>query len=293
VGTPAKGRKHLDQAIELYEPSQHRALAIRFGHDVRMSAYCWRALALWLLGYPDGAAADMERALADADDIGHAATSMFALSHVSLAHTFRRDYATAEELAGRLVALGEEKGSLYWKSYGLMLQGWLLAQTGRASEAISVGTAAVVTMRSTGATAYAPWYMSYLATAHAKLGQFDDAWRCITDAIDAAEATGERWCDAEICRAAADVALRAPAPDQVKAGAHLSRALATAREQDATSLELRAATSLAWLRLGQGRHAEVRNLVAPILERFTEGFGTLDLIEAKSLLQTTDSARAF
>jgi predicted ATPase len=291
MGAPAKGRKHLDRTIELYQPSEHRGLATRFGHDVRMTAYCWRALALWLLGYPDGAAIDMECALTDADEIGHAATSMFALSHVSLAHTFRRDYAKAEELASRLVALGEEKGSLYWKSYGSMLQGWLHAQAGRSSEAQHVGADAVATMRSTGATAYAPWYLSYLATAHAKLGQFEDAWRCITEAIDAAEETGERWCDAEVYRIAADVAMMESNPDQVKIVSYLSRALCAAREQGATSLELRAAISLARLREKQGRHVEIGDLLAPILERFTEGFATLDLIDAKSLLQTIDATR--
>jgi predicted ATPase len=217
---------------------------------------------------------------------------MFALSHVSLAHTFRRDHAAAEELANRLVILGEEKGSLYWQSYGRMLQGWLLAEAGRNSEAISVGTAAVAAIRSTGATAYAPWYMSYLAMAHAKLGQFDDAWRCIAEAIGASETTGERWCDAEIDRIAAEIALMEPNPDRVKTDAYLTRALSTAREQKAASLELRAAASVARLRRTQGRHAEACNLLAPILERFTEGFGTLDLIEAKSLLETVDCARA-
>lgn len=291
VGNASEGRPHLDQTIALYDPAQHRALATRFGHDVRMTAYCWRALALWLLGQPDSAAADMERALADAREIEHAATSMFALSHVALAHTFRRDNAKAEELAGRLIALGEDKGSLYWKSYGLMLQGWLHLQAGRASDAISVGTAAVAAMRSTGATAYAPWYLSYLASAYAELGQFDDAWRCITDAMNAAEATGERWCDAEIHRTAADVALMAPAPDQAKIDAYLTTALSTARAQQAASLELRAATGLARLRQTQGKPGEAYDLVAPVLERFTEGFGTPDLIEAQSLLQSLSSSR--
>jgi predicted ATPase/class 3 adenylate cyclase len=291
VGTPSEGREHLDRAIALYEPAEHRALATRFGHDVRMSSYCWRALALWLLGCPDGAAFDMESALADADEIEHAATSMFALSHVALAHTFRRDYAKAEELAGRLVALGEEKGSLYWKSYGLMLQGWLLMQAGRASDAIAVGTAAVAAIRSTGATAYAPWYMSYLANAYAELQQFDDAWRCVGEAIDAAEATGERWCDAEIYRIAADIAQMEPNPDQDKIDAYFNRALLTAREQKAASLELRAAMGLATLRQKQGKCAEARNFVATMLERITEGFGTLDLIEAQNLLQSLSSSR--
>jgi predicted ATPase len=256
-----------------------------------MSSYCWRALALWLLGCPDGAAFDMESALADADEIEHAATSMFALSHVALAHTFRRDYAKAEELAGRLVALGEEKGSLYWKSYGLMLQGWLLMQAGRASDAIAVGTAAVAAIRSTGATAYAPWYMSYLANAYAELQQFDDAWRCVGEAIDAAEATGERWCDAEIYRIAAGIAQMEPNPDQDKIDAYFNRALLTACEQKAASLELRAAMGLATLRQKQGKCAEARNFVAPMLERITEGFGTLDLIEAQNLLQSLSSSR--
>jgi len=291
VGNASEGRPHLDRTIALYDPAEHRALATRFGHDVRMTAYCWRALALWLLGYPDSAAADMERALADAGEIEHAATSMFALSHVSLAHTFRRAPEKADELAGRLVALGEEKSSLYWKSYGMMLQGWLLTQAGSASDAIPVGTAAATAMRSTGATAYAPWYMSYLASAHAKLGQFDDAWRCIADAINASETTGERWCDAEIHRIAADIALMSPNPDQAKIDAYLNRALSTAREQKAASLELRAAISMARLYQKQGQFAEACSLVAPVLQRFTEGFGTPDLIEAKALLQSLSSSR--
>jgi predicted ATPase/class 3 adenylate cyclase len=286
VGSAAAGRSHLDQAIALYEPAEHRPLATKFGHDVRMTAYCWRALALWLLGFPDGAAADMERALADADEIGHAATSMFAFSHVSLAHTFRRDYAKAEELAARLVALAEEKGSLYWKSYGAMLQGWLLVQAGRESEAISIGMAATATIRSTGATAYAPWYMSYLASAYAKLRQFDEAWRCINDAINAAEATGEKWCDAEIYRIAAEIALIEPDRDWAKIDGWFKRALSTAREQKAASLELRAATSTARMLLEQGNQADALNLVAPVLGQFTEGFDSPDLIEARSLLQS-------
>jgi predicted ATPase len=286
VGNLSEGRTHLDQAIALYEPAQHRVLATRFGHDVRMTAFCWRAFALWLLGYPDASAADLQGALDDARDVEHAATSMFALSHVSLAHTFRRDFAAAEALANELVALGNEKGSLYWKSYGRMLQGWLFVHAGRASDAIDIGTAATAAIRSTGATAYAPWYLSYLASAYAKLGRFDEAWRCITDALRASETTGETWCDAEIYRIAADIALTSPVPDQARVDAYLDRALSVAREQRASSLELRAAISLARLWHGRGRGLDASNLLGPMLERFTEGFHTPDLIEANALLKS-------
>jgi hypothetical protein len=83
VGDVTEGRAHLDRAIALYDPSEHRLLATRFGHHIRASALAWRALALWMLGYPEAALADVEHALKDSREIGHAATSMFALSHTA------------------------------------------------------------------------------------------------------------------------------------------------------------------------------------------------------------------
>jgi predicted ATPase len=286
VGDVADGRSHLDRVISLYDPAEHRSLATRFGHDVRMTAYCWRALALWILGYPKAAAVDIEHALKDAREVGHAATSMFALSHASLAHILRRDHAAASALADELVALAEDKGSLYWKSYGLMLRGWLLARTGKASDAVPVATAAIAAIRSTGATAYAPWYMSYLAGAFAGLGQFDDAWRCIAEATNAAETTREKWCESDIHRIAGDIALMLDDPDTAKAETSFERALSIARKQKAKSFELRAAMSMARFWRDQGKRQEASDLLMPILGGFTEGFDTPDLIEAKTLFDT-------
>jgi class 3 adenylate cyclase/predicted ATPase len=286
VGDVSDGRFHLDRLISLYDPVEHRPLATRFGHDIRMTAFCWRALALWILGYPKATAMDIEHALKDAREVGHAATSMFALSHASLAHILRRDHAAASALADELVALAEDKGSLYWKSYGLMLQGWLLARTGKASDAVPVATAAIAAIRSTGATAYAPWYMSYVAVAHAELGQFDDAWRCIAEATNAAETTGEKWCEADIHRIAGDIALMLDDPDTAKAEVSFERALSIARKQKANSFELRAAMSMARFWRGQGKRKEASDLLMPVLGGFTEDSDTPDLIEAKALLDT-------
>jgi hypothetical protein len=155
VGNATGGRAHLDRVVTLYDPSEHRQLATRFGHDVRMTAFCWRALALWMLGYPAAATTDIKDALEDAREMGHAPSLMFALAHTSVAQILRRDSAAAGALANELVALAEEKGSLYWKSYGMMLQGWLVAQAGKPSDAVPLATAAITAIRSTGATAYA------------------------------------------------------------------------------------------------------------------------------------------
>jgi predicted ATPase len=286
VGNIADGRTHLDRVIEMYDPGQHRPLATRFGHDVRMTAFCWRALALWMLGHPKAAAVDIAHALKDARDMEHAATTMFALGHTSLAHILRRDYAAAGALAEELFALGESKGSLYWKSYGMMLQGALLAQSGKASDAVPVATSASATMRSTGASAYVPWYMSYLASAYAQLGQFNDAWNCIAEAVTAVETTQERWCEADVHRVAGQIALMSANPDSARAESCFNLALTVARAQNAKSFELRAATCLARLLRDQGKHREARDLLAPVLGWFTEGFDTSDAIEAKTLLDT-------
>ena len=150
VGRPAEGRVQLDRAVKLYDPSEHRSLATRFGHDVRASALVWRAFALWALGYPEAARADTVRALEDSREIGHAATSMFALSHSALTLIHRGDHAGGSARADELVALADGKGTLYWKAYGMLLHGWLSALTGKSSEAVSVTTSAITAMRSTG-----------------------------------------------------------------------------------------------------------------------------------------------
>jgi predicted ATPase len=104
-----------------------------------------------------------------------------------------------------------------------------------------------------------PFYLSYLASAYAELGQFNDAWRCISEAMTAVETTQERWWEAEVNRTAGEIALLSPEPDAAKAEKHFEHALAVARQQQAKSLKLRAAMSLArFWRPGQGRQNQMR-----------------------------------
>jgi predicted ATPase len=129
-----------------------------------------------------------------------------------------------------------------------------------------------------------PFFLSRLAHAYAELGQFEEAWRCIGEAVDAVEATKEKWCEADILRIAGEIALMSPERDAVKAETHFEHALAVAREQHAKSWELRAAMSMARLWNDQGRRQQACDLVAPVYGRFTEGLETLDLRQAKALL---------
>jgi predicted ATPase len=129
-----------------------------------------------------------------------------------------------------------------------------------------------------------PLHSSYFARAYAELGQFDDAWRSIGDAMTAVETTKERWWEAEVNRTAGEITLLSPEPDAAKAEAYFERSLAVARQQQAKSFELRAAMSLARLWRDQGKVQQARELLAPVDGWFTEGFDTRDLTEAKALL---------
>jgi class 3 adenylate cyclase/predicted ATPase len=288
-GDIAEGRAHYDQAVSLYNPVEHRSLASRFGQDHVVTSLSYRSIAQWLLGYPEAALADANLALNAARKSGQVPTLLFALGGVVRTYIQCRDYEVANALADEIVALAADKGAVTHTALGVMYQSSVLALTGKSSNALQMVTAVMTAYRAMGQKLFVPWYLSTMATAYAELDQLGSAWRCISDAMTAVEATGERWCEADIHRTAGELALRSPEPNATKAGAHFERALSVAREQQAKSWELRAAMSLARLWRAQGQMQQARELLAPVYGWFTEGFDTRDLKEAKALLDELSS----
>jgi class 3 adenylate cyclase/tetratricopeptide (TPR) repeat protein len=281
TGNPAEGRARVDQALSLYDPSDRRRAGPT---DSRASTLSTRALILWLLGYPEAAQADIVHAVTRAREIGEVATLMLALGITNYTNILCRNAVAAKAHADELVDLATEKGASLRKAEAVFQQGCALALSGRFAEAVQTITAGVAAWRSTGATCWTPLQMSFLASVHAGLGQFDDAWRCIGEAMVASETSKETWCDADIHRVAGEIALLSPAADTAKAEAHFERALAIAGRQQAKSFELRAAMSMARLWRDQGKNADARDLLTSVYGWFTEGFETRDLQDAKALL---------
>ena len=285
TGDISESRAHYDQALAHYDPAKHRSLAMRLGgQDAGVAALSHRSWALWVLGYPDAALADTKHALKDAREIGHAATLMYALNVTSDTHIYCAKYAAADALLNENFMIADEKGALLWKALATLRRGWLFAVTGKAQDAVLYDHFRTLRISINGLDSVIPWWVSSLARAYADLGQFDDARRCIGEAKAAAETTGERWCEAEINRVAGEIALKSPERDAAKAEAYFQRALAVAQKQQAKSWELRVATSMARLWRDQGKPQQARELLAPVYGWFTEGFDTLDLKEAKALL---------
>ncbi len=129
-----------------------------------------------------------------------------------------------------------------------------------------------------------PFRLACLAKAYAELGQFEDAWRRLDEAMMVEERSKEVWPQPEILRVGGEIALMSPERDTAKAKTYFERALSVARQQQAKSWELRASMSLARLWRDQGKVQQARELLAPVYGWFTEGFDTRDLKQAKALL---------
>jgi class 3 adenylate cyclase/predicted ATPase len=284
TGHLTQGRAHLDQAIALYNPATHRPLAMRFNQDDLVSSLIRRSQALWSLGYPDAALVDVDRALKEAREIGHVASLAFALSAQCWLHVDRGNYGVADRLVDELLDFADDKGVVFWKAGAIVCRGWLFSLTGKALEAVKMTSSGLTALRSAGASLHSPLMLKNLAKAHAQLGQFDDAWRCVGEAIATVQRTREKFYEAEVNRFAGEITLMLPRPVIAKAQEFFDHALSVARQQQAKSWELRAAMSMARLWRDQGKREEARELLAPVYGWFTEGFDTLDLKEAKTLL---------
>jgi predicted ATPase len=220
-----------------------------------------------------------------ARETGQVASLMIALHWTGAPLILCGNYSRATALTHELCASADEKNAPFWRVNGTLNQGFLFALTGDASNAVQMITSGITALRLMGFTLGTPWWLSYLAIAHAELGQFDDAWRCVGETMSTIETTKERWFEAEANRIAGKIALKSPKPDAVKAEAYFERALFVARQQQAKSWELRAAMSMARLWRSQDKPQQAHKQLAPVYGWFTEGFDTLDLKEAKVLLE--------
>ena len=289
TGDSVEALRHLEQAIALYNPREHRSLATRFGQDAGVHALTYRAWALWLTGHPASALVVCKSALGAAREMGHAATLMNTLALTAFTNLFCGNYETANLQVEEILALAEEKGLTYWTAYAKWIPGWTALLCGKAARSLDMLTSGISAWQSTGATLFALTQLSCLATAHAMLGNYDEARHKIEEAMTALETSKETWFEAEVHRSAGEIALKWPEPDAVNAERYFERALSVARKQQAKSWELRAAMSMARLWRDQGKRDKARKLLAPVYGWFTEGFDTLDLKEAKVLLEQLTS----
>ena len=248
-------------------------------------------MTLWLLGYPAQALARLHDALALAHELSHPYSLAWARCLAAIVSQLRRDVPAVHEQAEAAVALATEQDFTLWAAWGTNLRGWALAMQDEGEAGRGQVRQGIAAYRATGAAVLVPYFYTVLADASAHLGYTDDGLQALAEAHTLVEQQEERWWEAEIHRLRGVLLLRQTGTSQTEAEAWLQRALAVARRQEAKSLELRAAMSLARLWQQQGRRQEAHDLLAPVYHWFTEGFDTADLQEAKALLDVLSKGR--
>src|SRR5262249_49674203 len=118
------------------DPTAHRPMAARFGQDNRVTALSYGSIVVWLLGYPEAALDDAERAVKYARELGQAAALMYAPFHTSLTTICSGRHDAANARLNELGGLAKDKNAALWMAWEMSLRGWLFSLTGRPADAV-------------------------------------------------------------------------------------------------------------------------------------------------------------
>jgi tetratricopeptide (TPR) repeat protein len=280
LGAFTMGRAYFEKALALYDPADRASYAELLPNDARVTVRGEFALVLACLGNLDQALRQGDAALEEARRLCHAPTLAIALTCAWLiGWLVRLEPGSLVRVADEQLAYATEHGLEHFRMWALIERGWSLAGLGRAEEGIPLVAAGLSDL---GYISFRPSVLTLLADACRMAGKWQAAFEHLAEARELAEEKEACWSQAETLRLTGDVLL--VTGDAAAAEASYREAMAIAQQQSAKLWEVRAATSLARLWRDQGKRTEARDLLAPVYDWFTEGFGTPVLQEAKGLL---------
>jgi predicted ATPase len=284
LGELISARAHLEQTMAIVGPEVRSSLTFRSLSGPWVSCVTCAAWDLWLLGYPDQALERSQEALMLAQEQMHPFSLVQALLWAAGLRQFRRERAEAQAHAEAAMLLSTEQGFPSWLPIGMILRGWTLAAQGHGAESIAQIHQALAAQQAIGVKLGDAYWLALLAEAYGYEGQTHEGLDVVVKALATVHNRGGRWWEAELYRLRGELLLHTVAQPE-EAEACLQQALEVAHHQHAKSLELRAAVTLSRLWQRQKKREEARQLLMPIYGWFTEGFDTIDLQEAKALLE--------
>jgi tetratricopeptide (TPR) repeat protein len=285
MGRMVESREALERAIELFNASEEadKMAARAAGQDAGVSTLVLMAWVFWILGQVDEAVARMSAALERADAVQHAHTHAYAWYYASVLHAVRGEPAIAQAYAERCLAISEQHGFRQWLGLARGIRGVCAAVLDASAGRLHEVKTALDEYQRAGYQLGVTAQFVLLCPALLLRNEPDAALELIDHGLAIVSRNSERFFEAELYRLKARALLMRGAPN-AEVEALLDQALRTAHSQQARSLELRAATDLAALWMNQGRRAQAHDVLSSIYGRFTEGFETRDLKEAKGML---------
>jgi adenylate cyclase len=285
--------------VQFRERVQTEAVQFRsdtYGVHPIYAAFAQGSVALWFHGRPDQARAYAEQGLAHAEKSGQPFEIASGLSYLALIHLLSRNTDAVAALAARAVAVAREHDLAFFLPRSRFLGGAARVEHGDVEGGLSEMVESLAAQRAISGRFLVDLMLAFIATAHGRVGHWDDALRCADEGIALTETSLERIFTAELWRIKGELLLgkaqatrRGPSAITAAAAAAepcLRRALEIAGQQEAASLALRAAMSLTRLSRGRGRDRDARDLLRAAYASFSEGFDTRDLKDARALLDT-------
>ncbi len=277
--------RHIEEGLKLYDPETHFSHASVYGgHDAKVCALGEAGLAFWLRGYPDQALKHSESALDWAHELNHAGSLVHAMDYAVMLHCYRRDPQSVLKQAEEMIEFSEYQGLVDHEAKGNFFRGWALAHLGQIHQGLADMRGGLDTQLTIGTKEDFPVYFEMLAEVFAIIGQYDRGLQEIEQAMPIVEKKGLRYWAAELHRRQGELLLSLSDDNRFRAEEEFRKSLAVASEQSVKSLELRAACSLVRLKRKFGEADDEYRTLESIYSWFGEGHDTLDLVDAKNLL---------
>jgi class 3 adenylate cyclase/predicted ATPase len=287
-GSAAAAQKHVDEGFALYRADEHHAHAFVYaGHDPGVCALSLGAMNLWLLGYPDQARKRCLKALNLAKELAHTHSLAWGFGYPAMVYVACGDRTKAKKRAEELIALSKEHGFPHWLSIGTAIQGWVLSVDGRHSRATAKILEAIRLMHESGFHFFLPFELALLGEICLRAEQIEEGLHALNEEVDRIRQPGRRFYESELFRLRAELTLMEAPEDVHRVETDIRKAIDIARRQNAKSHELRAVMGAYRLAQRQGEDDQARMQLSDLYNSFNEGQDTRDLIEAKSLLEST------
>jgi adenylate cyclase len=275
----------LEECIRLYGSEERKVHQALYGQDAKASALGWLAMGLWALGYPDQALERAKEALAFVRNTTQPFVLARGLAAVGFVQIYRREPQGPDSALLAAIALCVEQGFAYFHAVVSAFQGSNLVNQGRTEEGIALMQENISALRTIGSELLFTVILGNLASAHLALLQVEQGLAVVDDALECVERNGEHWGESELHRIRGHLLLTRGSHDAGLAEVCFGKALEVAREQQAKSYQLRAATSLAQLWHQQGKNTEAKGMLSEAIGVWPEGLHTADLREARQLRQ--------
>jgi predicted ATPase/DNA-binding winged helix-turn-helix (wHTH) protein len=284
LGEFAASCAQLVQAQACYHQQQHSTHIGRYGGDVGVFCSSFLPWPLWCLGYPDQALQTSQEALTLAQELAHPFSIVIALARLAQVHQLRREARAVHTCAEALIALAMAQGFSHYVALGRGLHDWALAAQEGDTTCLAQLRQGMRARLSVEIKLAQPQQLALLAELQAKAQQVAEGLHSLAEGWALTRETNEVYYAAELYRLRGELLLQQDSANAALAETCFHQALTLARQQQAKSLELRAAMSLSRLWQQQEKRDPARRLLADVYGWFTEGLNTVDLREAKTLL---------